>query len=71
MQKDLKKPVSTKDILMLMNAIDATQLTKKSTHKQRQRQRNNNSDDYAMAATDHTSGRGRGRGRAAGALSRL
>ena len=41
---------------MLMNAIDAKQLTTKSTHKQRQRQRNNNSDDYAMAATDHTSG---------------
>ena len=44
MQKDLNKPLNEKDILMLMNAIDATQLTNTSTHRQRQRQRNNNSD---------------------------
>ena len=60
---------------MLMNAIDATELNKKSNTKQRQRQRLNNNDDYAMSAADHTAtgrgrgsrrGRGRGRGRKRG-----
>ena len=65
MQQNLKKPLEEKEITMLMNAIDATELTNKSTHKQRQRQRNNNN-DYAMSAADHTSGRGRGRRRGRG-----
>jgi len=39
---------------MLMNAIDATELNKKSNTKQRERQRLNNNDDYAMSAADHS-----------------
>ena len=79
MQQNLKKPLKEQEIRskirMLMNAIDAKELNKKSNTKQRQRQRLDNNDDHAMSAADHTAsgrgrgsrrGRGRGRGRGQG-----